>query len=251
MTRDEAVKKVCVALDVPDSESACELVRRLRTHVGFFKIGMELHNAEGPSVIRTLTSLGAKIFLDLKFHDIPNTVAGASRVVAPLGVSIFNVHASGGIEMMRASLKAASDSTAKAGVPRPRIIAITVLTSIDDETLKTINQSEVSVSKQVEHLARMTKEAGLDGVVASPQEIRIIRSACGPNFLIVTPGVRPAGGDAGDQKRFATPAGAIQAGADILVIGRPITAAKDPVKAAEGILEEIQSVSVNISTTGH
>jgi orotidine-5'-phosphate decarboxylase len=219
--------------------------------VGFFKIGMELHNAEGPSVIRTLTSLGAKIFLDLKFHDIPNTVAGASRVVAPLGVSIFNVHASGGIEMMRASLKAASDSTAKAGVPRPRIIAITVLTSIDDETLKTINQSEVSVSKQVEHLARMTKEAGLDGVVASPQEIRIIRSACGPNFLIVTPGVRPAGGDAGDQKRFATPAGAIQAGADILVIGRPITAAKDPVKAAEGILEEIQSVSVNISTTGH
>jgi len=244
MTKTEAKKKICVALDVPDSKTACALAVRLKEHVGFFKVGMELYNAEGPSVVRTLTSLGVKIFLDLKFHDIPNTVAGVSRIVAPLGISIFNLHAAGGLEMMRACLKAASESTAKAGVPRPRIIAVTVLTSIDDATFKMVSQSDVNVSKHVEHLARMAKEAGLDGVVASPQEIELIRAACGPNFLIVTPGVRPAGGDIGDQKRVATPAGAIRAGADILVIGRPITAAPDSVEAAEKIVEEIKSVKV-------
>jgi orotidine-5'-phosphate decarboxylase len=240
MTRDEAVKRICVALDVPDSATACGLARRLKGHVGLFKVGMELYHAEGPSVIQDLKSLGAEVFLDLKFHDIPNTVAGVSRVVAPLGVSILNLHASGGTEMMKACLKAASESTAEVNIPRPRIIAVTVLTSIDDETFKFVGQSEVSVSMHVEHLAKMTKRAGLDGVVASPREIEVIRSACGPEFLIVTPGVRPAGGDVGDQKRVATPMGAIRAGADILVIGRPITAAKDPIEAAEIIIQEIQ-----------
>jgi orotidine-5'-phosphate decarboxylase len=243
MTRSEAVEKICVALDVPNAEAAFGLATQLKDHVGFFKVGMELYNAEGPSVVRGLRALGAKIFLDLKFHDIPNTVAGASRIVAPLGVSMFNLHASGGIEMMRASLLSASESATKTGVACPRIIAVTVLTSLDDQTFKEITQSDVNVARHTEHLAVMAKQAGLDGVVASPQEIQLIRAVCGQDFLIVTPGVRPSGGDVGDQKRVATPAGAIQAGADILVIGRPITAARDPVASIESILGEIQGTS--------
>lgn len=243
MKRDEAIKKVCVALDVPDMETACTLARRLMGCVGFFKVGMELYNAEGPSVVRALRSLGVEIFLDLKFHDIPNTVAGVSRIVAPLGVNIFNVHASGGSEMMRACVKAASEITTTMRVSRPKIVAVTVLTSIDNAAFKKITQSDVTVSKHVEHLAKMTEESGLDGVIASPQEIQVIRSACGPHFLIVTPGVRPAGADIGDQKRVATPGGAVLAGADILVIGRPITGANDPVEAAERIVEEIRNTN--------
>lgn len=241
MTSDEARKKVCVALDVPDSERACKLAKQLVGCVGMFKVGMELYTSTGPEIIRALTLIGVRLFLDLKFHDIPNTVAAVSRIVAPLGVEFFNLHASGGPEMMRAAATAASESAARSGKARPKVLAVTVLTSIDDRLFEQISRASLSVSSQVEHLARMAKDAGIDGVVASPQEIRLVRVACGPDFLIVTPGVRPAGDQLGDQKRVLTPGEAVKMGADVLVIGRPITAANDPVAAAEKIVAEIQN----------
>jgi len=243
MNQTEAIAKLCVALDVPDSKTALDLAATLQGHVGFVKVGLELYCAEGPTIVTALAKLGVKIFLDLKFHDIPNTVAAVSRVVASLGVDILNLHASGGPEMMKACLDAVTDAAAKARVPRPRLIAVTVLTSIDDAGFRHLSQNDnVTVRQQVSHLARMALASGLDGVVASPQEIEAIRSVCGPEFLIVTPGVRSVGGLVGDQKRVATPFGAITAGADILVIGRPITAAKDPLEAAKAILREIEGL---------
>jgi orotidine-5'-phosphate decarboxylase len=226
--------RVIVPLDVPTLAEAVALATRLAGHVAAVKIGKQLFTAEGPAAIRAMHDLGLRVFLDLKYHDIPNTVAGAVAATKSLGVWLLNVHASGGGEMMRAAAKAA------AGPGRPFVIAVTVLTSFSEDAYRAITGTSRTIEAQVLHLARETKSAGLDGVVASPHEIRAVRQACGPDFLIVTPGVRPADAAMNDQQRVMTPAEAIRAGADYLVIGRPITAARNPVEAAQRITAECQ-----------
>jgi orotidine-5'-phosphate decarboxylase len=229
--------KLLVALDVESGARALELAVALRGIAGGFKIGSRLFTLEGPSIVRALTEKGDRVFLDLKFHDIPNTVATAVSAATSLGVWMLNVHASGGGPMMKAALEAAGESAAKAGVERPLVIAVTVLTSMNASM---IQESGVagSVLDQVGRLARLTQAAGLDGVVASPQETRMIRETCGPGFQIVTPGIR--GGSAvtsgkDDQERTMTAPEAVAAGASYIVVGRPIIAASDPRTAAENI----------------
>jgi orotidine-5'-phosphate decarboxylase len=226
---------ILVALDVESAAKAIELAETLRGSVGGFKIGKQLFTAAGPAMVRELTSRGDRVFLDLKFHDIPNTVAGAVQSAVATGAWMVNVHASGGSAMMKAAAESARKTAASLGQQRPLVIAVTVLTSMDDKTL-----AEVGIARpmldQVVHLARLAQDSGLDGVVASPQEVKAIREACGPDFQIVTPGIRPAdqqGKD--DQARTLTPAEAMAAGASYLVIGRPITAAPNPREAAEKI----------------
>lgn len=217
-----------VALDVPSAAEAVALAWRLRPYVGGFKVGLELFTAAGPRIVENIGP--ADIFLDLKFHDIPNTAAGAARSAARLGVQIFNVHCLGGLDMMRA----AADAT-RATNAATKIIGVTVLTSHDRASLSKIGLDE-EPETAVRRLALLAREAGLDGVVCSPLEIEAVRAACGPDFLLVTPGIRPAGAAMGDQKRTLSPREAIAAGASRLVIGRPITAADDPVEAARGIM---------------
>ena len=226
---------VFVALDTVDLERALGWARAVRPHVGGVKLGMEFVNAQGPAGIARIVETGAPVFLDLKFHDIPNTVAGAVRAVASLGVAILNVHASGGRAMMQAALAAAKDV---AGPDRPRVIGVTVLTSLDDGDLAAVGQ-QTPTADQVVRLARLTQDSGLDGVVCSPREIAGLRAACGPGFALVVPGIRPAGSATGDQKRIMTPRQARDLGADILVIGRPITQADDPAAAAAAIAGEL------------
>ena len=225
---------IFVALDTQDLPRALELARTVGPHVGGFKIGLEFISAFGPEGIRAIVALGRPVFADVKFHDIPNTVAGASKALATLGASIFNIHASGGETMMRAAVEAVSSAN-----PKPKIIGVTVLTSLDDSVLETVGQ-RTPASEQVVRLARLAKASGLDGVVCSPQEIALVRAACGPEFLIVTPGIRPAGADLADQRRVTTPEDAVRAGADILVIGRPITGAADPAQAAKVIAQSLR-----------
>ena len=224
---------VFVALDTPSLDRARTLAQTLKPFVGGVKLGLEFYGANGPDGVRAIASAGAPVFLDLKLHDIPNTVAGAMKALAPIGAAILNVHASGGAAMMRAAAEAAGT-----GEHRAKIIAVTVLTSLDDRELPEIGVSGTALEQAV-RLAVLAKESGLDGVVCSPHEIAAVRAACGPEFLIVTPGVRPAGGALGDQKRVMTPKQAVDAGADILVIGRPITGAPDPVKAARQIAADL------------
>ena len=220
---------VFVALDTPSLDRARTLAQTLKPFVGGVKLGLEFYGANGPDGVRAIASVGAPVFLDLKLHDIPNTVAGAMKALAPIGAAILNVHASGGAAMMRAAAEAAGTIDRRA-----KIIAVTVLTSLEDRDLPEIGVSGTALEQAV-RLAVLARESGLDGVVCSPHEIAAVRAACGPEFLIVTPGVRPAGGELGDQKRVMTPKQAVDAGADILVIGRPITGASDPVKAARQI----------------
>ena len=233
--------KIIVALDVPTPELALELVKKLSPLVGTFKIGSELFTSAGPEIVRQVKAAGTGVFLDLKFHDIPNTVAGAAREAARLGVLMFNVHASGGHTMMAAAAKGAAAAAKELGVRRPIALAVTLLTSLDRAALGRELGVATSVEGHVLHLARMAAEAGLDGCVASPNEIAALRTTHGPAWVIVTPGVRPAGSAAGDQFRIATPRAAARAGAHYLVVGRPITGAPDPAAAAATILQEIGS----------
>ena len=219
-----------MALDVPTRKAALELVGQLREQISFFKVGLQLYTATGPSVVRAILTTGAKVFLDLKLHDIPNTVARAVESAAKLGVHMLTIHLSGGSEMVRAAVAARRDNVS--------ILGVTVLTSATDKTLSEIGIAD-KIDNQVLRLAALGVAAGIDGLVASPHETKILRGACGDKIKIVTPGVRPKGSEAGDQKRFMTPREAIVSGADYVVIGRPITAAADPGKAAAKILEEL------------
>jgi orotidine-5'-phosphate decarboxylase len=233
MTATRFRNPVFVALDTPDLERAIAIAEGVKPHVGGFKVGFEFLTANGPDGVRKIGALGLPIFTDTKYHDIPNTVAAASREIAKLGAMVFNVHASGGEEMMREAAKAA-----RAVDPAIKVIAVTVLTSLDDAVLESVGQHRPA-SEQVVRLAKLTQAAGLDGVVCSAHEIALIRKACGPDFLLCVPGIRPAGAALGDQRRVMTPSEAHRAGADILVIGRPITGAPDPAAAARDIAAEL------------
>ncbi len=234
-----ATERIIVALDTPDVAKATQWVEALRGSVGAFKLGLEFLHAAGPEGVRAVQAAGAdRLFIDGKFSDIPNTVAGAVRSTCALNPWLLNVHAMAGAAAMRAARDAAVAYASDAGVPRPLVIAVTVLTSLDQSALGAIGIGG-AVEDQVVRLALLARESGLDGVVASPHEIEAIRAACGREFLIVTPGVRPAGGDTHDQARVATPAAATRAGADYLVVGRAITGVADPRLAAEGIAAEI------------
>ncbi|HEV8210896.1 MAG TPA: orotidine-5'-phosphate decarboxylase [Vicinamibacterales bacterium] len=228
------MEQLLVALDVDTIAEARVLADRLRGAVGGFKIGSRLFTSEGPAFVEELASRGDRVFLDLKFHDIPNTVAGAIAAATRLGVWMVNVHASGGRAMMRAAKTAAEEEAARRSRPAPLVIAVTMLTSLDQAALGEIGL-DAPVAAQVERLAGLTESCGLDGVVASPQEIAIIRRRCGPAFAIVTPGIRGAGEAIGDQSRTLSAADALAAGATYLVVGRPIIAATDPRAAAERI----------------
>lgn len=225
--------KVIVALDYAEAKDALSFVEKVDPRFCNLKVGKELFTAAGPALVEKLVNKDFRVFLDLKFHDIPNTVAKACTAAAKLGVWIVNVHASGGPKMMSAAAEALSYCQ-----NRPKLIAVTVLTSMDDDELKAIGIN-TTAAMQVERLAKLAKDCGLDGVVASAREVPIIRTFASRPFLTVTPGIRPAGSDIGDQKRIMTPGEAIRAGSDYLVIGRPITKASDPLEALEKINAEI------------
>ena len=233
-------ERLVLALDVDNFKKAEELVSKLNNYVGVFKIGSQLFTAEGAKVVNMLNERGGKVFLDLKFHDIPNTVARAAEVATKSGVYIFNVHTSGGYEMMKAAAEATKKTSLALGIRKPLILGVTLLTSINQEILEKEIGIKKRLEEQVVHLAKLAKAAGLDGVVASPREIKEIRKACGENFVILTPGIRPAGKSSDDQKRIMTPREAIKLGADFLVIGRPIRNAFNPVEAAKEILKEME-----------
>ena len=232
--------RVFVALDVESLDDAARLLDRLEDAVTGVKIGSQLFTSAGPAAVELAHKRGHRVFLDLKFHDIPNTVAGAVRSATRLGVSMLNVHASGGLDMMRAAAEAAAQAAREFGVARPICLAVTVLTSLDRRALERELGVTASIESHVLRLAEAARDAGLDGCVASPQEIRRVRLALGARFMIVTPGIRPGSATGeDDQKRVATPGAALAAGADYLVVGRPITAAADPRAAAAAIIAEL------------
>lgn len=235
---DEARKRLIFALDVDSFEKAQVWVDQLHQQVGLFKVGKQLFTRCGPRVVEMIRERGADVFLDLKYHDIPNTVAKAGVEACRLGVRMFNVHALGGLEMMQRTVEEVDDWCQQNSQPRPIMLAVTILTSSTEETLRAVG-IERPVTEMVPRLAMLTKEAGFDGVVASPREVELIRAACGNDFAIVTPGVRPSFASLDDQKRVTTPSEAIAAGASHLVVGRPISAAENPGEAARLILEEI------------
>lgn len=233
--------RLIVALDFPTLQAAKDCVLELGEAVSYYKVGMELYYAVGSEIISFLKSQGKHVFLDLKLQDIPNTVAHALTVLSDLGADMMNVHAVGGKKMMAEAVNAVYAAAEAAGRPAPKLIAVTILTSMDDEQFADLNYKN-TIAEQVISLAKLAKEAGMDGVVASPKEAAAIREACGPDFLIVTPGVRPAGSDLNDQKRVATPAGALQNGSSHIVVGRPITKAEARQAAALAIVDEIKGV---------
>jgi orotidine-5'-phosphate decarboxylase len=225
--------RLIVALDLPDATRARAMVDLLAGQVGMFKVGSQIFTAAGPDFVREIVARGEKVFLDLKYHDIPHTVAGAVSVASQLGVSLMTVHALGGTEMLQAAVGALPAM----GV---RLLAVTILTSHTEDGLDAVGLTG-TLADSVRRLARLAREAGADGVIASPQEVALVREACGPDFLIVTPGIRPAGSARGDQARAATPAAARAAGADYLVVGRPVLEAADPAAAAAAIVREMAS----------
>ena len=244
---EPTTNKLIIALDVDTVDRARQLVAQLRDVGGMFKVGSQLFTAAGPRLVREIVTGGNKVFLDLKFHDIPNTVAAAAVEATRLGASIFNVHASGGSEMMARTAHAVAETAEREGLARPAVIGVTLLTSANETTLREIG-IDAEPEKLVTHLAVMAANSGLDGVVASAREAPTIRSATSRGFLIVTPGVRPLGAAAGDQKRITTPREAIERGADYIVVGRPILEAADPVKAAIEIIADIASPSHQASS---
>ena len=237
LTRSEAVRRIAVALDSSERSSILALARALVGRVGMVKVGLEAFTACGPALVEELGVLGMPVFLDLKLHDIPNTVERASRNCARLGVAMFNVHTSGGEAMLRAAVAGANAGAARPHAV-PTVIGVTVLTSLDDPALDALGIPGGAAAR-VRAWAELAHRTGCGGVVCSPNEAAALRAAIGPGFLLVTPGVRPSGEDRGDQRRVATPGATVAAGADVLVIGRPITAAPDPAAAAEAILAEI------------
>jgi orotidine-5'-phosphate decarboxylase len=230
--------RILAALDTTSTEDAVALCKKLNGLVGGVKLGLEYFSANGPDGVRAIVDTGQPLFLDLKFHDIPNTVAGAMRAVVPLRPAIVNVHASGGPAMMKAAREAAREAADEAGIPMPIVIAVTVLTSLDDADLAAVGQRNPAEAQAV-RLAQLAQSSKLDGVVCSPKEILAIRKACDEDFKLIVPGIRPLWSASGDQKRFSSPASALKDGADYLVIGRPITAAPDPAEAAQRIADEI------------
>ncbi|MCD6581760.1 MAG: orotidine-5'-phosphate decarboxylase [Desulfuromusa sp.] len=242
--KPEARERLIFALDVDDFSAAENWVEKLHKKVGLFKVGKQLFTRCGPDVVKMVQDRGGEVFLDLKYHDIPNTVAKAAVEACKLGVKIFNVHALGGAEMMRKTVEEVDSYCTSAGIDRPMMLAVTILTSSTEETLREVGIDR-PVTEMVHRLAKLAKDAGFDGVVASPKEVTLIRAACGDDFAIVTPGVRPTFAALDDQKRVTTPTEAIAAGATALVIGRPISAAKDPLEAAGKILAEIEDALAN------
>ena len=234
---------IIVPLDVETLETAEDLVRTLKGVVGRFKIGNQLFTRFGPAAVEMVHKHEQELFLDLKYHDIPNTVAEAVVSASRLGVWMLNMHVSGGSAMMKAAVARVTEHCEATRFRRPILLGVTVLTSLDEQELQSTLGTNRSVPDQVLHLARQAQNAGLDGVVASPHETTQIRQACGPGFVIVTPGVRPAGAAVQDQKRVMTPTQAVAAGANYLVIGRPIYAAPDPRAAAERIVQELSEGS--------
>ena len=233
--------RIITALDVHSLDDMKKLVETLGDSVSFYKVGMELFYSAGPGAVRYLKDQGKHVFLDLKVHDIPNTVAQSIRALTRLGADLMTLHGTGGRAMMEAAAEAVRDEAAKLNIERPRLLAVTVLTSIDEDAWKEIG-GKYSIAESVKNLAKLAKEAGIDGTVSSPYEAKEIREMNGPDFLIVTPGIRPTFAVANDQKRFTTPSQALRDGASHLVIGRPITKAADPKEAAQKILAEIQGV---------
>jgi orotidine-5'-phosphate decarboxylase len=230
--------RIFLAIDTTDVAVASTQAAATQDAVGGIKLGLEFFAANGPVGVRTVAAGGVPLFLDLKLHDIPNTVAGAVRAVVPLQPALLTVHAGGGSAMLRAAADAAGEAAAKDGIERPRIIGVTVLTSLAESDMPAIGQHG-PIADQARRLAALARSCGLDGVVCSPHEIETLRAECGTDFLLVVPGIRPAWAAAGDQKRVMTPAEAARRGADYLVIGRPITAAPDPAVAARRIAAEI------------
>ncbi|WP_054958444.1 orotidine-5'-phosphate decarboxylase [Paenibacillus dakarensis] len=232
--------RLMVALDYPDAEQASELVRKLEGIPCYLKVGMQLFYTAGPDFVKSLKDKGYSVFLDVKMHDIPNTVKGGSHSVTRLGVDMFNVHAAGGVSMMQAAKDGAETAVAETpGLVMPTIIAVTQLTSTSQAVMNNEIGIDGSIEASVVHYAKLAKAAGLHGVVASSLEVEAISSACGPDFKTVTPGIRPSGAGMGDQTRVLTPGQAILRGSHYLVVGRPITASKDPRTAAEQIIEEM------------
>jgi orotidine-5'-phosphate decarboxylase len=229
---------VFVALDTSDLNRAIAIAEQVKPYVGGLKIGLEFLTANGPAGVRKIVELGLPVFADTKFHDIPNTVAGAAREIASLGIWMFNVHASGGLAMMRAAREAAHGAD-----PRVKLVAVTVLTSMNSDDVEEVGQKG-PLEAQVVRLAQLAREAGLDGVVCGPSEITPVRRAMSPDFLIVVPGIRPSGTAMQDQRRAMPPADAARAGADILVIGRPITASENPREAARVVAEQLAQTAV-------
>jgi len=231
--------RIILALDVPDYDAAVEIVNKFRDRIEIFKVGSELFTSAGPRIVKQIHLMGKKVFLDLKFHDIPNTAAASASAVARLGVFMFNVHTLGGFEMMKQTAEAIRKISIEQNIERPRLIGVTILTSIDQTALQDELGIGLRMSAMVRHLAGLAQRAGLDGVVSSPEDADNIRSHFGKDFLIVTPGIRPSWAAAGDQKRTLTPGEALRRGADYLVIGRAVTAQPDPIGALERIEEEI------------
>jgi orotidine-5'-phosphate decarboxylase len=236
----QASDKTFCAVDTVDIGVAARLVDQLKGAVGGIKLGLEFFAAHGPDMVRRMVGRQTRLFLDLKLHDIPNTVAGAVRAVAPLQPDLLTIHASGGTAMMRAARKAAEEAAAQGGTRRPKLLGVTVLTSLDQKDLAAVGVAQAPLD-QVRKLAALAQNSGMDGVICSPFEISALRGDCGEGFLLVVPGIRPAGSAAADQKRIMTPAEAVAAGADHLVVGRPITEAADPRQAALAIAAEIDA----------
>ncbi len=235
-----ADERLIVALDFNNFDDAKNLVNELGDDVVFYKVGMELFYSEGAKVVQWLKDQNKKVFLDLKLCDIPNTVAGGLCSLMRLGADILNVHASGGFQMMETAILSLRSEAARLNIPCPKLIAITVLTSIDKQDWDGMGYDKIDMTQQVLHFAKLAQFAGLDGVVSSPQEAKSIRDECGKDFLIVTPGIRPIGSDIDDQTRISLPKYAIENGSNYLVVGRPIRSADNPKLAAKNILEEIR-----------